>query len=352
MTVDSKFWDKIYRENAPKLIGVCRRYVKNENLAEDLVQETFLVALNKINTYSGSGSFEGWLRKIAVNISLMHLREDKSKIETNSLMLDIEGDVERNDIEDALESSGGNHLENNFFLSAIDKLPTHHKTVFNMYVLDNYSHKEIAEELKISVGTSKSHLARARKKLQADIKEKLREGRHFKKLGVAILFTTLSKITMAKGVDWLFKLRLKHFSIKPCKYPSFSTLNLEPQNLIQPHRFWVFSFKRYIFRIKGFVATFAFLTVGTELTNVSSFKSPQHINQTIKQNLVLIDTRQNRERRQNQKSVRLEEQVVVQKSATADSQKKQQVVVKKQIIKKQTVKVHNTVIVYDTAEVN
>jgi RNA polymerase sigma factor (sigma-70 family) len=352
MTVDTKFWDKVYRENAPKLIGVCRRYVKNQVVAEDLVQETFLVALKKINTYSGSGSLEGWLRKIAVNMSLMHIREGKLKIETNSLLLDIEGDIERNDVEDALDSNVGNHLESNFFLSAIDKLPTHHKTVFNLYVLDNYSHKEIAEELKISIGTSKSHLARARKKLQLEIKEKLREGRQFKKLGVVILFTTLSKITMAKAVDWLFKSRLKHFSIKPCKYANFSTLNVDPQTLIQPHRFRFFSFKRYVFQIKGFVATFAFLAVGAELTNVNSFKSPQFINQSIKEKSIYLDTLQRREGKPSQVSVQSNEQGFKPKSAIADSQNNPDVVIKKQIIKKQTVKVHNTIIVYDTAEVN
>lgn len=347
MTVDSKFWDKVYRENAPKLIGVCRRYIGNDNVAEDLVQETFLVAISKIGTYSGSGSIDAWLRKIAVNISLMHLRKGKTKVDTQDLITDIQDNSIGYDIEGVKEPDRCNDLENNYFFSAIDSLPIHHKTVFNLYVLDNYSHKEIAEELKISIGTSKSHLARARKKLQLVLKKKLSEDRPLKSLGVGMLFIFMSTLARAMGIDLLFKLKLKHFSIKAHKYPHFSALDIEPQTIIRPGLFKLLSVKRHLLQIKGLVATFAFLVVGIEMANVNNFSSPQFIDPIKELQATHLDTMLNSKRRPTEKPVGLKEQVVKSLTSVVDSQNSQKIVVKKQ-----TIKIHNTVIVYDTTKLN
>ena len=169
-----EFWDNAYRNNAPALLGVLRRYVREVGIAQDLLHEVFITAINKYGSYSGKGSFEGWLHRITVNTALMYLRNEKNKQvvmdvetwQTASLSVMDENDMNNEQSDDAriaIETAG---FSNEDLLNAIDRLPEHHKLVFNMYVIDDFSHKQIAAELNISLGTSKSHLARARKKIQ------------------------------------------------------------------------------------------------------------------------------------------------------------------------------------------
>jgi len=167
----SEFWDVAYRDNAPALLGVLRRYVKDVSIAHDLLHEVFVAAIDKYEGYSGKGSFEGWLYRIAVNTALMYLRNERnSPVQTEhaasllSVMDDDDSDDEKVDNARATIEAAGFTSEE--LLSAIDRLPEHHKLVFNMYVMDDFSHKQIGAELNISPGTSKSHLARARKKIQ------------------------------------------------------------------------------------------------------------------------------------------------------------------------------------------
>ncbi|MGB3946735.1 MAG: sigma-70 family RNA polymerase sigma factor [Bacteroidia bacterium] len=167
-------WDVIYKNNASKLLGVCRRYINDEQLAEDLMHNAFITAMNKISTYSGSGLFEAWLRKIVVNTVLLYLRESKKmqisdteQIENHPIS-DSETESEQTQ-KKIIEEAGFSQQE---LLEIVDKLPLHHKTVFNLYVIDGYTHNEIGDLLKISGGTSKSHLARARKKIQELLLEK------------------------------------------------------------------------------------------------------------------------------------------------------------------------------------
>lgn len=161
-------WDDLYKNNAAGLKGVCRRYVGNKDIAEDLVQETFITAMEKIQSFKGWGSIEGWMKKIAINKSLIYLREkQKSDIPSDDLVNKYDNNTEMeqssNSVRAIIEQAAFSKEE---LLSVIDDLPEHHKTVFNMYVIDGYSHNKIAEMLDISTGTSKSHLSRARKKAQ------------------------------------------------------------------------------------------------------------------------------------------------------------------------------------------
>lgn len=167
-------WDVIYKNNASKLLGVCRRYIKDEQLAEDLMHNAFITAINKISSYSGVGAFEGWLRKIVVNTVLLYLRDSKKMQFSDNEPLENQSDTEaESDAEQTqkrvIEEAGFSQQE---LLEIVDELPVHHKTVFNLYVIDGYTHNEIGEMLKISGGTSKSHLARARKKIQQLLFEK------------------------------------------------------------------------------------------------------------------------------------------------------------------------------------
>jgi len=164
----SEFWDIAYRNNAPALLGVLRRYVKEVSTAQDLLHEVFVTAIDKYDSYTGKGSFEGWLYRITVNVALMYLRNyHNNPVETGHtpslLMVDDDDNEWVDNARNVIEAAGFTSEE---LLSVIDRLPEHHRVVFNMYVLDDFSHKQISAELNISTGTSKSHLARARKKIQ------------------------------------------------------------------------------------------------------------------------------------------------------------------------------------------
>ena len=169
-----EFWNIAYRDNASALLGVLRRYVKEVSIAQDLLHEAFITAIDKHGSYTGRGSFEGWLHRIAVNTALMYLRREQNKqvatdtetwhVVSLSVMDDDETDNEQTDNAKTIIETA--EFSNEELLAAIDRLPEHHKMVFNMYVMDDFSHKQIAAELNISPGTSKSHLARARKKIQ------------------------------------------------------------------------------------------------------------------------------------------------------------------------------------------
>ncbi len=150
----------LYEKFAPAMYPLCLRYVREISEAEDVLISGFMRAFEKINTYSGKGSFSGWLRKIMINQALGHLRKNK----TMYLEVDIEAAEYQ---QQAIDS--GNHLEADDLLKLVRQLPMGYRTVFNLYAIEGYSHKEIAELLGISENTSKSQLSRARGLLQKQI---------------------------------------------------------------------------------------------------------------------------------------------------------------------------------------
>lgn len=159
---DRKSQELLYKQHSPLLLSVCRRYVKNSADAEDVFIEGFYKILSKIKMYSGKGSFEGWMRRIMVNESLMHLRKNNNFSMTLELSnVDIKYEVAYDEIIDYQK-----------LLKILEYLPIGYKTVFNMYVIEGYKHREIAEKLSISINTSKSQLIQARKRLQEIIKKK------------------------------------------------------------------------------------------------------------------------------------------------------------------------------------
>jgi RNA polymerase sigma factor (sigma-70 family) len=164
------FWERIYQQNAPRLLVLCRRYVRDPQKAQDILHDAFVNALSKQHSFQGIGSLEGWLSKITLNTVLMHLRQDKT---LHKMLHPIEQDVAE---EVEIDLNDGTMTPQQFvqsvdfdadtLLEIVNLLPDHHRTVFNLYVFEDYSHQQIAHTLNISIGTSKSHLARARKKLQ------------------------------------------------------------------------------------------------------------------------------------------------------------------------------------------
>ena len=150
----------LYDKYAPKMFGVCKRYLKNREDAEDALVDGLFKAMTKINMYSGNGSFEGWIRRIVVNESLMLLRKNhnfKMTIEISNVTIKtkvtIEDDLAAQDI-----------------LNLLEKLPTGYRTVFNLFVVEGFKHREIAEQLGISINTSKSQLILAKKRLKNLVK--------------------------------------------------------------------------------------------------------------------------------------------------------------------------------------
>lgn len=156
---------QLYDSLSPKMFPVCLRYMGSREEAEDVLQEGFVTLFSKLDSYSGAGSFEGWARKIFVNTALMQLRKNNVLKESE----DLEGawDISSQD-PTVIQNIGYQEI-----LELIESLPPGFRTVFNMYVIEGYSHKEIGEALGISENTSRSQLQRARVILQKKILEKL-----------------------------------------------------------------------------------------------------------------------------------------------------------------------------------
>ena len=152
----------LYDTYSSKMFTLCRRYIKDSMEAEDVLVTAFTKILDRIGQFKGEGSFEGWIRRIVVNEALTYLRRHRSMyLETDLEMADREPDY--NSISD--------HLEEEDLMKMIQELPGGYKIVFNLYAIDGYSHKEIAEQLGISENTSKSQLSRARTYLQKMLAE-------------------------------------------------------------------------------------------------------------------------------------------------------------------------------------
>ena len=153
----------LYDRLAPRMFPVCIRYVGDRERAEDILQEGFITLFTRLDTYKGEGSFEGWARKIFVTTALMELRKKDA--------LKMSDDLEtargmKAETVTQLQSIGYKDL-----MKLITQLPPGFRTVFNMYAIEGYSHKEIGEILGISETTSRTQLSRARIWLQKKIKE-------------------------------------------------------------------------------------------------------------------------------------------------------------------------------------
>ncbi len=159
---DRKAQHDLYERYAPKMLAVCIRYVKKKEEAEEVLMNGFIKIFNKIEDFNDEGSFEGWVRRIMVNESLNHIRYRKN--------LFVETDEEESWPEPQhapLESKETTTA----LMQMIDELPIGYRTVFNLFAIEGYGHKEIADMLEIDEKTSRSQLSRARKQLQERITE-------------------------------------------------------------------------------------------------------------------------------------------------------------------------------------
>jgi RNA polymerase sigma factor (sigma-70 family) len=152
----------LYELYSPKMYALCYRYVKDSMQAQDILVTAFMKVFDKVSQFKNEGSFEGWIRKIMVNEALSYLRKQRTMyIETELEFADREVDYDQL----------SDHLEAEDLLKMIAELPAGYRIVFNMYAIDGYSHKEIADHLGISENTSKSQLCRARTYLQRILEE-------------------------------------------------------------------------------------------------------------------------------------------------------------------------------------
>ena len=161
---EKKCQERLVRNYAPGLLAICRRYSRDSESANDALQESFINIFKYINSYSGSGSFEGWMKRIAVNCTITFQKKNfKVHFEPDVL----HDSSQHCEVPDVYSSLGKEDI-----LGLLSELPKALYMVFNMHVVEGYSHKEISEMLTISEGTSRASLSRARAKLIQIIEER------------------------------------------------------------------------------------------------------------------------------------------------------------------------------------
>ncbi len=161
---ERKYQKKLYDTYASLLYAICLRYLKNTDDAKDALQDSFVKIYEKIASFKSEGSFEGWLKKTSVNVCLMMLRDRKKMQFIDKDEFDQDWNLSDENQTDNYEGISPQKL-----FALIQELPEGFRTIFNLYVLDGFTHKEIGEQLSISEGTSKSQLARAKKQLRDKI---------------------------------------------------------------------------------------------------------------------------------------------------------------------------------------
>jgi len=153
---------ELYLRYSPMLFAVIKRYIKSDFDAEDVLIDSFMKIYKNLDSFRKEGSFEGWMRKIAIRESLMFLRRNKvfnMFIEADNIIIPEKVTVQNN------------FLEYNDLLDVLKLLPPGYRTVFNLYEIEGYKHKEIAQLLGVSINTSKSQLRLAKQRLRKLIKE-------------------------------------------------------------------------------------------------------------------------------------------------------------------------------------
>lgn len=156
---------QLYEMFAPKMLGVCMRYMPSRDLAEDVLQDAFIKVFLNIGKYKQQAPIEAWIRRIVVNTALNNIRDHLKK-----RMNDKEIDDSFVQLQD--ESVSFESLSMEIMLQALQALPDGYRTVFNLYEIEGYSHKEIGELLEISENTSRSQLAKAKKYLTTRLLKK------------------------------------------------------------------------------------------------------------------------------------------------------------------------------------
>jgi len=153
---DSKAQELLFNSYSKSLLGICCRYIKNRDDAEDVLQDSFIKIFLNVNQYRGEGNFEGWMKRITVNTALSFLKEkQKIRFETADKLY----------IVDEPETEVDNDIKAEYILECLNELPMGYRTIFNLYLVEGFSHKEIADQLGIKEATSRSQYSKARQYL-------------------------------------------------------------------------------------------------------------------------------------------------------------------------------------------
>lgn len=147
---------QLYKQYAPVLLAICLRYVADKSEAEDILQEGFLKIFKSVKDYSGQGNFEGWMKKIMVNTAITHFNREKKHYyhEEVEELVNVESEV---------SLSPDKEYDAKELLELLTKMPEGYRLIFNLYAIEGFKHREIAEKLDIEESTSKSQYLRAKK---------------------------------------------------------------------------------------------------------------------------------------------------------------------------------------------
>lgn len=165
---ESRMQEELYNRFAPKMYAVCLRYSNNTDDAQDLLQEGFIKIYKNLDRFRAEGSFEGWVRRVFINTSIEHYRRKVTLFSTSEKEETLIQDSSWNALDKLAEKD---------IIKLVQELSPGYRTVFNMYAIEGFSHKEIGGILGISEGTSKSQLARAKGILQKKVEQFLDEKR-------------------------------------------------------------------------------------------------------------------------------------------------------------------------------
>ena len=167
---DRRSQEELFKLFYGKMLGVCMRYARDRDTAEEMLQEGFIKIFDKLEAFDYKGSFEGWIRRIVSNTAIDNIRKSKK----NPLLTDNDEDFKLGGSDPIVENEEIQFLgrKAGIALEAVQNLSPAYRAVFNLHVMEEYTHKEIAEILGISEGTSKSNLSKAKMNLQRTLKEK------------------------------------------------------------------------------------------------------------------------------------------------------------------------------------
>ncbi|MEN0049728.1 MAG: sigma-70 family RNA polymerase sigma factor [Bacteroidota bacterium] len=163
---DRKAQELLYRKYNAMLFGICLRYAKDRQEAQDFLQESLIVLFRDLHQYQPKAAFGAWLRRVTVNICLQQLRKKQNVFQTHTIEEVCSNSIQK-------EADIFSRFREKALLQMVQQLPTGYRVVFNLYVIEGYSHQEIADSLDISVNTSKSQLSRAKASLRKLLEKEL-----------------------------------------------------------------------------------------------------------------------------------------------------------------------------------
>lgn len=158
---------ELYETFAPRMLGLCMKYCKDSDAAQDMLHDGFIKVFTQIKKYSGRGSFEGWMHRVFVNTILENFRKEKNNYLTISEVEETQIETE----DENFERLFNNDISETILLKMIQELPIGYRTVFSLYVFEDMTHKQIAKKLGIKENASRSQYSRAKSFLKSKINE-------------------------------------------------------------------------------------------------------------------------------------------------------------------------------------